>query len=417
MLRGMKVWLKLIIGAAFGVLLGLVLPAEASSALEFFFTLAIRIGKYALIPLVLFSVPIAINNLRLEKRLGRVLMLSAIVIAAGLLAFSAIGVVSVSVVDLPKVESSVVEGKDSSLASSQAKDLATQALEAVPANPLSALASGADFLFPVFLFAVVLGFAFGYDRSATKHVVHFFDSMSRIMFHVNSFIVEFLAVFVIAMTAHDTARFQQIFANSSYWIMIIVVLVESIFVIFVALPAFLYFATGRKNPFPVLYGLIGPALAGLFSGDVLFSCGTLLKHSKDNLGVRRRSNSVVVPLFLTFGRAGTMLVAATTFVIVQISYTALGFDAQSFFWLLFITAPLIAIGLGPVPGSGVIVAVTALCNAYGQGFQQSAIIAIPVAFPLAMVGAFLDMIWTGAASYAIAHWTDHAEIKQIRHFV
>ena len=60
----MKVWVKLLLGAVIGGILGYVLPIAESGQfagiLERLQTLALRAGRYAAAPLVVFSLTIAI---------------------------------------------------------------------------------------------------------------------------------------------------------------------------------------------------------------------------------------------------------------------------------------------------------------------------------------------------------------------
>ena len=64
----MKVWIKYLIGVAFGVLAAFILPGNAaiSSAVAFLTELFIRVGRYIVIPLLFTSAIVAINKLRLK---------------------------------------------------------------------------------------------------------------------------------------------------------------------------------------------------------------------------------------------------------------------------------------------------------------------------------------------------------------
>ena len=59
----MKVWLKLLIGSALGIALGYLLPAENQEimrVLAWLEVFAIKIGRYAVVPVLVFSLTIAI---------------------------------------------------------------------------------------------------------------------------------------------------------------------------------------------------------------------------------------------------------------------------------------------------------------------------------------------------------------------
>ena len=63
----MKVWIKYLIGVAFGVLAAFILPGNAtiSSAVAFLTELFIRVGRYIVIPLLFTSAIVAINKLKI----------------------------------------------------------------------------------------------------------------------------------------------------------------------------------------------------------------------------------------------------------------------------------------------------------------------------------------------------------------
>ncbi|MCK7479772.1 MAG: hypothetical protein M0C28_22620 [Candidatus Moduliflexus flocculans] len=62
-----------------------------------------------------------------------------------------------------------------------------------PTNAFQALVSGGDGLAPLLILAVILGLAFSFDQAVTKPVIGMFDSLSRILYQINSFFVEILA--------------------------------------------------------------------------------------------------------------------------------------------------------------------------------------------------------------------------------
>jgi hypothetical protein len=71
----------------------------------------------------------------------------------------------------------------------------------------------------------------------------------------------------------------------------------------------------------VIYALISPALMAFFSGDVLFAYGSLTKHTKENLGLRRKVGSSLSPYWLLLGRAGSSMITLMTFYYIRISQT------------------------------------------------------------------------------------------------
>jgi Na+/H+-dicarboxylate symporter len=400
-------------GALLGAALALAIPLEDAGlrgALGFMFDLSIRIGRYALVPLVLFSVPVAVFEQNEDKEFWRGLGRTLLVLLAAVAALSLIGVVVAAAVRptrIPLVADAASAGK--------APGIKNLLLAVFPESPFAALASGL-FLLPTYFLALLLGLAFSHDRSATKPVVLLFDSLSRVFYQINSFFAEFLGVLIIATTARNVLELRAAPRADVYRPLLITVGIEALVIALVVLPAILWFFGGKKNPYRVLYALLAPSLAALVSGDLYFPLGSLMKHSKESLGIRRRANAIDIPLAAIFGRAGTALVTSTAFIVVLSSYSNLGVSPASLLWIV-VFAPIATLLVGSSPDRGAMAALMSLCALYGKGFENGFLIAAPVALPLIAVGAFLDALWAGCASLLLARRSGLAREKEARFFI
>jgi Na+/H+-dicarboxylate symporter len=410
----MKIWMKYLVGAVLGVAIALVVPIDDVSlrgTLAFLAELSIRIGRYALIPLVLFSLPVAVFELNEDKEFWRLLGRSLLLIIVSVACFTLIGVVTTTAFKPSRIP--LLSDAGSAAATPGIKDLL---LAVFPSSFFKVFTDSGDFLLPVYFLAVLLGFAFSYDKIATKPVVSLFDSLSRIFYQINSFFAEFLGVLVIAVTAFNVLGLRMAVKSEVYRPLLLVIGAEVLAVTFIVIPAILYFACGRKHPYKWLYAFLAPALAALVSGDVYFPLGSITKHAKESLGIRRRANSVILPLTVIFGRAGTALVTASAFIAVLSSYSSLGISIGSLLWILAV-APLLTLLLGAAPGSGAMTALVALCAFYGKGFENGYLIILPIAFPLISAGAFLDMLWSGCMTLMLARDSGQMQEKEVRFYI
>jgi Na+/H+-dicarboxylate symporter len=185
----------------------------------------------------------------------------------------------------------------------------------------------------------------------------------------------------------------------------------------VILPLLLYFIRPKcGNPWLVLYGSLGQALAAFFSGDINFTLPVLFRHLKENSGCRRRSNMVTATLFTTFGRAGSAMVAAAAFIVIIKSYKSLDIRLLD---ILTIggKAFLISFLLAGRPGDGAYMALAVICLGYGRTYESGYSILKPIAFYLIAVGTFLDVMIATFGSYAVAKVSGFQEDRDIRHFV
>jgi Na+/H+-dicarboxylate symporter len=142
----------------------------------------------------------------------------------------------------------------------------------------------------------------------------------------------------------------------------------------------------------------------------------MLRHAKENLGARRRSNTVTVTLFAIVGRAGSAMVATIAFMVIIKSYSSLGITLADFF-SIGIRALFISFVLFQHPGTGAYIALAILSMGYGRGFEAGYLILKPVAFYLIAVGTFLDVMIMSFAAYALAKINGFQEEKSIRHFI
>jgi Na+/H+-dicarboxylate symporter len=410
----MKIWLKLLIGSVLGVIFGFFFPAENQTihhGLAWLWELAIRIGRYGLVPILVFSLTIAIYELRQDgqfwglvfKTMTAIVFISVFVIGAGMLAtfFFPPARIPILIEEQAEAFSLNIPDNISNL---------------FPSNMFSALINDGTYLLPLCVFAFFLGMGLSYDRNYTKPVISLVDSLSRIFYHIAAFFSEIMGLVMIILSAYWAIRFHTVLKAEIYRDLILLLGIISVVLGFGILPLFLYFLRPKTNPWVILYGSLSQAFAGFFSGDLNFTLPVLFRHVKENLGTRRRSNTVTVTLFSAFGRAGSAMVAAAAFIVIINSYSSLGISLRDVF-VIAGRAVLISFFLASRPGDGAYIALAVLCMGYGRGFEAGYLILKPMAFYLIAVGTFLDVMICSIATYGISRISGFQEDKDIRHFI
>jgi Na+/H+-dicarboxylate symporter len=289
-------------------------------------------------------------------------------------------------------------------------------LEIFPGNMFSALVSESSYLLPVYIFAFFLGMGFSYDRNYTKPVVSLTDSLSRIFYYIASFFSEILGFVMILLAAYWAIRYHGAIRAEVFRDLILLLGTFSVVLGFGILPLFLYILQPKTNPWIVLYGSLGPAIAAFFSGDINFTLPVLVRHVKENLGARRRSNTVTISLFTIFGRAGSAMVAAAAFIVIIKSYSSLKINPADIF-SIGVRAFLISFFLARHPGDGAFAALGVLCLGFGRGYEAGYLILKPLAFYLIAIGTFLDVMLASFGSFALAKINGFQEEKSPRHFI
>jgi len=410
----MKIWVKFLIGAALGMTIGFLLPNTETvySVLQWFEKLAIGIGRYAVIPVLVFSLTVAIYELRMDEQFWSMVLknIALIVVTSFFVIF--IGIIITSIITPGRIPIETVEQMEAINLNPGAN-----ILEVFPSNMFSVLFGGGVYLFPACVFAFFLGMGLNYDRNYSKPVISLIDSLSRIFYHIASFLSEILGFILIALAAFWAVRFNEALQANVFGGLIILLAAFSVILCFLIIPLFLYLLKPKVNPWRVLYGFLGPAITAFFSGDINFSIPVLMRHQKENFGIRRRSSALSLTLFATFCRCGSAMVAGAAFIVIIKSYSHLRIGTIDLLTIC-LYAFLISFLLARHPGEGVFYALATLCVMYGGGEYKAAyLIMKPIAFYLIAIGTFIDVMLNAFGSYVIARSNGFIEEKNLVHFI
>jgi len=173
----MKVWVKLLIGSVLGMTIGFLLPNTEGvfSALSWFERLAIGIGRYAVIPVLVFSLTVAVYELRMDEQFWPMVLKNFLLIVAASFVVIFSGIIITSIFTPGRIPIETVEQIEST-----SLNVGANILELFPSNMLSVLSGNGAYLFPVCVFAFFLGMGLNYDRNYSKPVISLVDSLSRI---------------------------------------------------------------------------------------------------------------------------------------------------------------------------------------------------------------------------------------------
>ena len=410
----MKVWVKLLIGSLLGLILGFLLPHEnatVGSILSWAEIFAIRLGRYALAPLLFFSLAVSVYELRQDNRMWGLVFRTVAIIAgaaAFLVIFGLIAVIAFPPARIPIL----IEGQKESIF----LDVLSGIHALFPSNAFSAFPIDGTFLLPLCVLSFFLGAGLSFDKAYSKNVTALLDSLSRISYYVSSFFSEILGAVVIVLAAFWAVRFRgalkaEVFRDLVFLLGAIAVLLAA-----GVIPLFLFLLGPKTNPWKTLYAALAPAISAFFSGDVNFTLPVLMKHAKESHGVQRRANTVALALFAAFGRAGSAMVAAVSLIVIIKSYSSLGVSLSDLL-SISVSAVVVSLLLARHPGDGAYAALAVLCAWYGRGFEAGYLILKPIAFYLIAVGAFLDAILASLGTYAVGKICGFQEEKEARHFI
>ena len=410
----MKIWIKLLVGSVLGFVLGFLLPYENQtvfSVLTWLEQLALHIGRYTAVPMLFFSLVIAVYELRQDKEFWPLIGRSFLVMAGGAVFIISSGII-VTLLFSPARIPIPIEAQFETVS----LHIPDRILGIFPSNLFSVLVNDGLYLLPAWFLAFFLAMGLGLDKNYSKPVLSIGDSLSRIFYHVAAFFSEILVLVIIVIAAFWAIRYHAVLEANVFRDLILLLGIFAFILAFGIFPLFLFILQPKTNPWISLYGSLGTAIAAFFSGDINFTLPVMYRHVKENLGVRRRSNAVTVSLFSIFGRAGSAMVAAVAFIVITKSYSRLGI-AMSDVVTIGLQALLISFLLAGHPGSGAFTALAVLSMNYGKNLEAGYLILKPMAFYLVAVGTFLDCMFCSFASYAVGKWSGFQEDKDMRHFI
>ena len=410
----MKIWIKLFVGSVLGIILGFLLPHENQTILSIMTWLeqfALRIGRYTAVPLLFFSLVVAIYELRQDREFWPLVGRSLLIMAGGAAFIVTSGIIVVLLFSPARIPILIEEQFET-----VSLFLPDMVLALFPSNPFTALVNDGIYLLPAWFLAFFLAMGLGLDKNYSKPVLSISDSLSRIFYQIAAFFSEIIVLMIIILSAYWAIRYHAVLSSGLFRDIILLLGCLSIFLAFVIFPLFLLILRPKTNPWISLYGSLGAAFAGFFSGDINFTLPVIYRQVKENMGVRRRSNAVTVSLFSIFSRAGSAMVAAVSFIVIIKSYSRLGIPMQDVV-TIGLQALLLSFLLAGHPGSGAYTALAILGMNYGRGFEAGYLILRPMAFYLVAIGTFLDVMFCSFASYAVGKWSGFQEDGDMRHFI
>ncbi|MCG8453469.1 MAG: cation:dicarboxylase symporter family transporter [Spirochaetales bacterium] len=386
----MKTPYRSLLGITCGIVAGLLLPLSdpLTQALTLAVEFVYRIGRYVALPLIFFSLPIAVTKMRRQGKLASLLGHGALITILTSAFFALIGVGAAWLLNAVRVP--VVPG------AAQAPSVPTLSnlfRAMLPENGFEVFQTQASFLLPLVIPAFLLGWHFHHDKEIAEPAYNVFDSLSRIIYRINQYILQLMPLFIAILTTKLVVDVRGIVDLVRFLPMLGILGGITAVLILGIYPIALYFAGGRQTPWGALAGLIGTLFSAVLSGAPLFNYGSLVRHLKENLRIPRHSAALLTPLSLMFTRAGTALVTGFAMMTVIQSYSSLEITLFQAGWCALFSF-LISFALPSTLFGGISAALVLLGGLYGRGLDDGWLIMAPVLPFLAMFAVLLDTATT-----------------------
>lgn len=410
----MKVWIKYAAGIIIGLVLGLYLPSGNGKIQEIFSyvsRLTVDIGMFTVYPLVFFSFSYGIFKMKQDNLIGPVLLKSLLALIISGITLVIIGTLTVVVFSPDRIpiiiENRAVESFPGY------RDILKSLF---PPNTFTIFIENRNYLLPITFLALVIGLNFSFDKVMTRPAYQFFNAMSRIFYHITVFITEIIGLGMIILAANMILRIRETPEIELFKQLLAILTLNSVIVIFGIYPILFYFFSGKQNPYKVLYAMTAPILAAFISGNSYFTLLSLVRSGKENMGIPRKIGAPVYPFFTLFGKAGTAMVSSTAFILILNSYSSMGMTIGKILWIMLLSLGT-SFFTGSVPGIGVIVALSYLCQHYGKGIEEGFLLIYPVSALLVSFSVLLDTVTAGYASYLISFKDRGHKDIEVREFI
>ena len=361
-----KIFISLIVGAIFGMILHYLIPSghiKDGILVEGILYVVgqgfIRLMKMLVVPLVFCSIVCGSMAIGDTKKLGTVgVRTLAFYLATTALAIC-VALAMGNILD-PGVglDMSAISANATEVQTMESTSMAQTLLNIIPDNPLGSLASGN--MLQIIVFALIVGVILAKLGEKTETVGNFFSQFNDVMMEMTMMVMSLAPIGVFCLISRTFAGigFSAFLPLAKYMIGVLLALCVQCFVVYLGL---LKLFTGLnpikfiKNFFPVMAFAFSTATS---NATIPMSIDTLAKK----MGVSKRISSFTIPLGATINMDGTAIMQGVAVV----------FAAQAFGILLtpmdyvtvIGTATLASIGTAGVPSVG-LVTLTMVFNSVG----------------------------------------------------
>ena len=361
-----KIFVALIVGAIFGVLLHYVVPSghvkDAILIEGVLYVIGqgfIKLMKMLVVPLVFCSLVCGSMSIGDTKKLGTVGVRTLIFYLATTALAVTVALTVGNILD-PGVglDMSAVQANAAEVQTMEATTLTSTLLNLIPDNPIGSLASGN--MLQIIVFALIVGIILAKLGERAETVSNFFTQFNDVMMEMTMMVMSLapIGVFCLISRTFATIGFSAFVPLAKYMIGVLLALVIQCFVVYLGL---LKVFTGLnpikfiKNFFPVMAFAFSTATS---NATIPMSIDTLAKK----MGVSKKISSFTIPLGATINMDGTAIMQG---VAVVFAAQAFGIELGLAEYITVIgTATLASIGTAGVPSVG-LVTLTMVFNSVG----------------------------------------------------
>lgn len=350
----MKLWLKILISLALGVVTGLMvhegaLPAEVADFCKIVGNIFLSMISMLIVPLIFSSMTTGITSIHDPQKLGRV-GLRALLLYFFTTMFAIFLGITFAELFRPGVGVEMTS-TTASVTVSATPDIGTIIQSVIPSNPIAAMVNGN--ILQIIVFSIFLGVAINFSGAKGRPLLQVLESTADVMYRMTSVVMEFSPIGVFAFMTAITASFgvDALVSLMKFLLVYYGACLVHVLVVFCGL-----LALARLSPLPFFRGM-GDAIMVAFS--TCSSSATLpvsMHCAHRNLGVSKNITNFVLPLGASLNMNGAALFQGMAAVFIAQVF-GIDLDWKSLLTIV-LTATLSTVGAASVPtGSYVMLSV------------------------------------------------------------
>lgn len=360
----MKLWMKMLIGLALGVITGIILGPNAQY-LKPVGTVFLGLLNMLVVLLVFSSMTIGITSINDTKKLGRVGLKTVALYAITTAIAIVIGLVFAYWM---KPGEGIGLAQSAEINIGDSPEILTLILSMVPSNPVSSLANGN--VLQIIVFALFLGIAITLAGEKGKPLLRVMESLAEVMYKVTGMVMNLAPYGVFAIMAWVAGTFGAgiLLPLLKFVLANYIACAVHMLIVFCGI---LYFMA-KVKPGPFFKGM-GDAIAVAFSTSSSSATLPVSLHCvQQNLGIPKNIASFVLPLGSTINMNGTAIFQGITAVFIAQAY-GIELGIQNLL-IIVVTATLSAVGAAGIPGGG-LVTLSIVLSSVGLPIEGIALVA------------------------------------------
>lgn len=402
----MKLWVKILIALALGVIVG-ALMTWAGISTEFFKPVGdifLRLINMIIVLLVLSSMTVGITSIHDPQKLGRVGLKTLVIYLSTTVIAIAIGILFAKV---SGIGSGMGLKTTAEVVVRETPSIGDTILQIIPYNPIASLVEGN--ILQIIVFALFLGISINFAGERGKPLLSFLESLADVMYRLTSIVMEFSPVGVFAIMAWVTGKygFGTLYELGYFLGTYYLGCATHVLLVFCGI---LYFLA-KLNPLPFFKGM-GDAMMVAFSTSSSSATLPVSMHCvQENLGVSKNITSFVLPLGSTVNMNGAAMYQGMAVIFIANAY-GIDLTLQQLVTIVVI-ATLSAIGAAGIPSTGYLM-LSVVASSVGLPVEGVALLA-GIDRVREMVSTIVNILGDAVAAVYIAKQEGELDERQYYH--